>query len=165
MLERLTKTPEYRVFSVITSARAVLTAAMSVGAEILGKYRTKPKLFKYQKIPNKDYTCAKFLTRQSLPLLSNGCRCVIAALARTRGPRPLPRAPNSSLNMSNITPRPVVRWAADCSTALTLGLHFLFAHNALHFPSYRYNVGMRLLRDGKLLNHYSFAREPCKLPG
>ena len=47
MLERLTKTPEYRVFWVITSARAVLTAAMSVGAEVLGKYRTKPEVFKY----------------------------------------------------------------------------------------------------------------------
>ena len=47
MLERLTKTPEYRVFWVITSARAVLTAAMSVGAEILEKYRTKLEVFKY----------------------------------------------------------------------------------------------------------------------
>ena len=45
MLERLTKTPEYRVFWVITSARSVLTAAMSVGAEILGKYRTRPSFW------------------------------------------------------------------------------------------------------------------------
>ena len=79
------------MFSIITSARTVLTTVMFVGAEILWKYRTKPEIFKYKKTPNKDYTCTKYLIKQSLTLLSARCHWVNAACSYTKGPRPPPQ--------------------------------------------------------------------------